>query len=62
MIKKILVVDDETTFRDNHHGLSGRYRFQTAGASDGREALSEMNSFKPDMIMADLHMPVIDGV
>jgi len=61
MIKKILVVDDETTFRDTIMDYLDDIGFQTAGASDGREALSEMNSFKPDMIMADLHMPVIDG-
>lgn len=31
-------------------------------AIDGKEALAKISSSKPDLIMLDIHMPLMDGV
>ena len=61
MAKKILVVDDEpdilkmVTFRLKKEG----YEFITA--VDGQEALDLINRQRPDLVLLDLRLPVVDG-
>ncbi|MFH1406648.1 MAG: response regulator [Candidatus Omnitrophota bacterium] len=61
MAKKILIVDDEQdilriiTFRLKNLG----YELLTAG--DGQAALDTIAKSRPDLIILDLRLPIIDG-
>jgi DNA-binding NarL/FixJ family response regulator len=60
----LLIVDDHPVVRD---GLSGMFEsapgFTVLGqAGDGAEAVRLAEALKPDVILMDLRMPVLDGV
>jgi len=60
----LLIVDDHPVVRD---GLSGMFSsapgFTVVGqAGDGAEAVRLARALKPDVILMDLRMPVMDGV
>jgi two-component system KDP operon response regulator KdpE len=58
---RILVAEDD---RDIRRAIVAELRgegYQTAEASDGKEALAAIRSAKPDLIVTDLAMPVMDG-
>lgn len=61
-MRKILVVDDNP---DNQDILIFRLRrmgnFELLVASNGKEALEVAESSRPDLILMDLRMPVMDG-
>jgi len=60
---RVLVVDDSKTMRNIVKGV-----LATVGAtaieeaSDGQDALSRVDAFKPDIILLDWNMPVMDGI
>jgi CheY-like chemotaxis protein/two-component sensor histidine kinase len=57
----VLVVDDDRdTVRTLEQTLSSR-GFDVATAHDGREALDSVAARKPDLMLLDLRMPVMDG-
>jgi PAS domain S-box-containing protein len=57
----ILFVEDEVTVRDHLAAkLSDEYRVVTA--SDGKEALLAIMRAKPDLVVADVMMPDLDGI
>ena len=60
----ILIADDQELFREGLHTLlSIQPDLQIVGeARNGEEALRIAASLKPDVILMDLHMPVLDGV
>jgi len=58
---RILVVDDESSITDLV-AMALRYeQFAVAVAGGGREALDQVESFAPDLIVLDIMMPGIDG-
>jgi len=65
MAKKIrlLLVDDQTMFRDGMRVLlRSQADFDVVGeAGDGEEALAKAAALKPDVVLMDLRMPVLDG-
>jgi DNA-binding NarL/FixJ family response regulator len=60
---RILLVDDQTMFRDGMRVLlKSQADFEVvAEASNGEEAISKATQFKPNVILMDLRMPVMDG-
>lgn len=57
---RILIADYNEAFRENlAELLQSRYTVQTCG--DGKEALSLLGSFGPDILVMDLMLPNIDG-
>ena len=59
--KKILLVDDEPSilkFLSIKLRISG---YEVVVALNGQEALELVNSVKPDLMLLDVIMPVIDG-
>jgi len=60
---KLLFVEDDVSFAFIIKGsleLTGIYQVQTA--SDGKEGLDAYYSFNPDVIVADIEMPVMNGM
>ena len=61
---RILIADDHPVVRTGLQGmLAGEGDFEVVGeARDGREAVEEAARLKPDVVLMDLRMPVLDGV
>jgi two-component system cell cycle sensor histidine kinase/response regulator CckA len=60
--RSLLVVEDDADIREALDGLLSMEGFRVAGCSNGREALDWLRtSPKPDIILLDLMMPVMDG-
>ena len=59
--KKILVADDLSMSRELMREALEKHGFQVAEASDGGETLREAYAHKPDLILLDIDMPVLDG-
>ena len=59
---KLLLVEDDNSFRKitkDSLELTGRY--EVFGAANGSEGYNAYKSFKPDIIVTDLDMPVMSG-
>ena len=61
---RVLIVDDQALFREGLHTLlSVQTDLQVVGeARNGEEALRLAAAHEPDIILMDLHMPILDGV
>lgn len=61
---KILIVDDHPIVRDGLNAILGTQKdFQVIGeAGNGEEAVKQVEQLKPDVILMDLEMPVVDGI
>ena len=61
---RVLIVDDQALFREGLHTLlSVQTDLQVVGeARNGEEALRLAAAQEPDIILMDLHMPILDGV
>jgi two-component system, OmpR family, response regulator len=58
---RVLVVDDEANITELV-AMALRYvGFDVATAGSGREALSAVNEFRPDLVVLDVMMPDLDG-
>ena len=57
----VLVVEDEPTIRSNLQRLLGIEGFTVDGAENGAEALKCIAARKPDLVLSDITMPVLDG-
>ena len=63
-VLRLLVVDDHALFRRGLVGLLDEIPgFQVVGqAADGAEALRLVEQSRPDVVLLDLNMPVMDGL
>jgi DNA-binding NarL/FixJ family response regulator len=61
---RVLLVDDQALFREGLHILlSVQPLFEVIGeASNGEEALQQALTLRPDVVLMDLRMPLMDGV
>jgi DNA-binding NarL/FixJ family response regulator len=62
--QKILIADDHALFREGLHQLIEHWDdFQVIGeAENGQEALDLCRKLAPDVVLMDVHMPVLGGV
>ncbi len=60
--RRILVVDDEQKISEMISDYLQAVDFEVATAGDGRAALSEIESFQPDLVVLDVMMPGLDGL
>ena len=58
---RVLVVDDESNITDLVSTALRYEGFDVATAHDGREALSTVETFRPDLIVLDVMLPDVDG-
>jgi len=61
-LAKLLIVDDEELIRLNLRALLEDLGYRVAEAADGREGLDTFDRERPDLVLADLTMPVMDGL
>lgn len=61
MTHKILIVDDEPNIVLSLEFLMEQSGFAVAVARDGDEALTQMASFRPDLVLLDIMLPKING-
>ena len=59
---RILVVDDQVEIRDVLGLLLAGEDIEVIAAEDGWEGLRLARERAPDLILMDIHMPVLDGV
>jgi DNA-binding NarL/FixJ family response regulator len=64
MRKKVLLVDDNATIREAVRPLFDSHpKYVVCGeAEDGREAIEKAPSLRPDLIVIDMSMPVMNGL
>lgn len=60
-MKKILLVDDSRVTRELMKVYLIAKDVTLLEAADGKEALARMQSERPDLVLADLRMPKLDG-
>jgi DNA-binding response OmpR family regulator len=58
---RVLLVDDERAITANLAPFLERSGFEVAVAADGVEALEQVASFGPDLVVLDVLMPKLDG-
>ena len=59
--KKVLIVDDEPSVRRLSRKILSN-TFNVVEAEDGRQAIEIANTQKPDVILMDMMMPMMDGL
>ena len=61
---RVLLVDDQELIRAGLRGiLRARFGFEIVGeCADGREVGAAVAKLKPDVVLMDVRMPVVDGV
>ena len=62
MNKKILIVEDEKVIREALKTRLLEEKFQILEAKDGERGLAVALQEKPDLILLDIIMPVMDGM
>jgi two-component system cell cycle response regulator DivK len=58
---RILLVEDEEPNRDIFQRRLRKRGFEVLGAADGAEAVARARADRPDLILMDVQMPVLDG-
>lgn len=60
---KIVLADDHAVLRQGLRMLLEREGFEVVGeASDGREAVKLCDKFRPDVVLLDVTMPLLNGI
>ena len=61
---RVLIADDQALFREGLRTLLGAHADLevVAEAANGEEAVLMAGSYRPDVVLMDLRMPVLDGV
>ncbi len=59
---RILVVDDEANARSALATILAEEGYEVAEAVDGQDALERIPAFLPDLVLADVRMPRMDGL
>ncbi len=61
MMKKILLIEDDTVMRENTAEILGLAQYEVLTARDGKEGVEMAQNDPPDLIVCDIMMPKLDG-
>ena len=61
MTKRILVVEDEEDNRQILRDLLATSGYEMVEAEDGEQALAAVDQHRPDLILMDIQLPIMDG-
>lgn len=59
--RRLLVVDDDLDIREVVGSMLEMEGYDVRLAEHGLDALAQLESFEPDLILLDVRMPVMDG-
>ena len=59
---RLLFIDDEKNFREVTAFSLAQDGYDVATAANGREGLDALDARRPDLVLCDLQMPVLDGM
>jgi len=59
---RVLVIDDEKNLADTLVWILERAGFEATSAYDGESALQRLDTCQPDVVIADVIMPGINGI
>jgi len=62
MKHRILIADDDESGRSGLAALLNTWGYEVQEAVDGKDALERAPAFRPSVVIADMIMPVIDGI
>jgi DNA-binding response OmpR family regulator len=60
-MKHILLIEDNKEVRENTAEILELAGYKLSTAADGKKGIEEVNKNKPDIIICDIMMPVLDG-
>lgn len=60
-MKKVLLIDDNDDVRSNTAEILELSNYRVEVASNGKQGLEKAIAYKPDLIICDIMMPVLDG-
>src|SRR6266404_4176127 len=60
-MKKILVAEDNIANRELMREVLSRPDYEVIEAGDGLEALQKIEETKPDLVLLDIQLPLLDG-
>ena len=58
----VLIVEDEIVLQDDYKLVLGLQGLKVYTANNGLEGLKKLKQHKPDVILLDIFMPVMDGI
>ncbi|SEU00195.1 Response regulator receiver domain-containing protein [Stigmatella erecta] len=61
MVKRLLLVDDEAAIVEALQDILSDEGYAVEAAFNGEEALQRLHAARPDLMLMDLMMPVMDG-
>ena len=61
-MKKILIVEDEAAYLKLLHSQLTAKGYEVVDAIDGKKGLEKARTERPDLILLDIRMPVMDGM
>src|SRR5699024_1746833 len=61
MAKKVLIVEDDSNIAELLHLYLEKEGFETAVAGDGGKGVELFRSFRPDLVLLDIMLPVMAG-
>lgn len=61
MVYKLLLADDSITIQKVVELVLAEEDFEIKSVSNGEDALNKIDAFKPDIVLADIEMPKING-
>jgi two-component system, cell cycle response regulator DivK len=61
MSKRILIIDDQEDLRGVLRDLLSGSGYVVVEAADGRDGVAKAKSERPDLILMDIQLPLVDG-
>src|SRR5580698_8799480 len=60
--QRILIVEDEDNARKGYEALLRKWNWEILGVASGEEALAKFQEFQPNLILADVELPGMNGL
>jgi DNA-binding NtrC family response regulator len=61
-LQRILIVEDEDNARKGYEALLRKWNWDILGVGSGEEALAKFQDYQPDLILADVELPGMNGL